>query len=123
MTNYVNEYGYKLTEKEYQHQIMEALKRHDTSSREGMEEFNKVELNITIDHRLGVNYPQEKRKLMQDLRDKSHNHLVKLVILYKLGNVLPNALQEKVLNIVIKKMLGNATAFMSKKEIKEMFLD
>lgn len=118
-----NAYGHKLTEEEYKHQIFEALKRYDTTKRSEMAKFNEEELNINIDHRLGVNYPADKRALIHNLRKISHIQIIKLVAAHKLSSFLPEQMHVHIMNKVIENMLGKAKSFMSKQEIKDMFFD
>lgn len=119
----MHNYGHKLTQEEYHNQIFEALKKYDTSKTSGMEKFNEEELNITIDHRLGVNYPSEKRALIHKIRKVSQLQILKLLAVHKASSMLPEKMHIFIMNKVVKNIIGQATTFMTKQEIKDMFLD
>ncbi|WP_151962871.1 hypothetical protein [Acinetobacter oleivorans] len=112
-------HGRKLTLEEYEHSITELFEDHGNNK----ETLERKELNLTIDYRLGVDFPLERReelwKIHQKIEKERNNKLLKKYIMYFLPNLFKDYKAAKLVNFMLKEY----STVLSEQEIKDLFLD
>lgn len=79
------DYGPRLTQAEYQKAITDLYRNPPSVSTEEWERtVHRQELNLTIDHRLGRNFPQERRDALWSIEEKVEKRRFRLAFKYLL---------------------------------------
>lgn len=113
MTNEIG-HGPRLTEREYEKRIV-ALhnKLPPLPTKQAEEDIRRSELDLAIDHRIGVNFPKDRREALWDIQQKVEKKRTRLIFywllhfisnkwLYKPANKLAGYLVEEYSKILTK---------------------
>jgi hypothetical protein len=87
-------HGKRLSAKEYERKVAELYTDvPPVPSREQERKVRRRELDLTIDHRLGVAFPDERRAALWEVQEKVERRRGKLVLRYLIRTLVPGSVQ------------------------------
>lgn len=87
------DFGPRLTDEEYQRRIVQLHGDLPAShSEQRDEEVRRQELELAIDHRLGCDFPRERREALWSVQQRIENRRLRLALKYLLRRILPRYL-------------------------------
>lgn len=114
-------YGNKLTDKEYEQAIVNLYKELPAlPSKQQEQEIRKKELFLSIDHRLGKQFPQEKRELLWKIQEKIEKKRLCLAMLNVI-HFIPNCLLGSKVNKLTDYMISEYIKVLGLEETKVFF--
>jgi hypothetical protein len=114
-------YGPRLSAAEYEQRIIglyRGLPPMPTKAQD--ESICKQALNLKIDHRLGINFPQERREALWGIQRRVESRRVRLVFAYVLRRVFAKLIMRKAQNLA-GFMVGEYARVLTKDELKAYF--
>lgn len=111
------DHGPRITEKEYEQGITSLYERSstDASKTEKLSTLRK-ELDLTIDYRLGVNFPKDRRQKLWDIRRKTDASIAKNLVF-----AFSRSLLEYFTANLANKFLKEYREVLSEKEFNQFF--
>ena len=82
-------HGLRLTQQEYERQIVELHSGLPPAPSKDMDRIvRRRELNLAIDHRLGQNFPQERRDALWAIQERAERKRLRLMFMYLLKSLI-----------------------------------
>lgn len=111
-------HGRKLTQKEFENSIAKLFEGHEEIN---TEEIERQELELTIDYRLGINFPQERREALWLVHKKVKNRRKYMLTQSLIANFLPPFLRHTIVSKLIDYMLSEYSKVLSPDEMNDFF--
>ncbi|ENW89581.1 MULTISPECIES: hypothetical protein [Acinetobacter] len=113
-------HGRKLTQEEYEYFITKLIEEHgDINS----EVFVRKELELTIDYRLGVDFPKDRREALWLVHQKIEKKRKRMLVRSLIVNLLPHLMGHHIASRFINYMLKEYSHVLSNDEMKDLFID
>jgi len=114
-------YGPRLSDKEYERRIVELYSGLPRSpGRKVEEEVGRRELDLTIDHRLGQDFPKERRDALWDIQRRVEKKRLRLV-LYWFTNFISYRWLHRRANKIAGYLVDEYAKVLTKDELKAFF--
>jgi len=118
-------YGKRLSDEEYDRSIIELYRNTSSSSKDEDAKTRRQELNLSIDYRLGVDFPLEKREALWSIMQRVEKKRLWLALKYGLGYLLfkkriPKELSKET-NGLVGYLVDEFSTVLSKKELNSFF--
>lgn len=111
-------YGRKLSKKEYEALIVNLFENSKNIKGEYLKE---AELNLNIDHRLGLYFPIDRRKKIWEIYSRTNGKISKKIASSLIFNILPNKLKNYLWANFIHSMEKDFLSVLSKSELQDLF--
>ncbi|MCX7110549.1 MAG: hypothetical protein NTX45_10555 [Proteobacteria bacterium] len=91
------DYGRKLTDSEYQYAIVSLYQeRPDNYTREQDRQIHRKELDLAIDHRIGCDFPINRREKLWAIQESVDKHQVRLLAYWLVRRLFANLFLKKI---------------------------
>jgi hypothetical protein len=114
----MSSHGRKLTQKEFEYSITKLFEGHEEINSDLIE---RKELELTIDYRLGINFPKERRDKLWLVHKKIENKRKYILANSLITNLLTHIIGDYKVSKLIRYMLKEYSQVLSTDEMNDFF--
>ncbi|MDH3892696.1 MAG: hypothetical protein OEV49_16665 [candidate division Zixibacteria bacterium] len=114
-------YGQRLTEDEYDRKLSEIHQElASDASRVRPEDFAAREFDLLVDHKLGVDFPEEKRVSLREASMRIHEHQLRLTKRFRDGEFSPQEFAVEIGRAIPAMMAKEYSEILSPDELEQL---
>lgn len=117
LVNFDMNYGRKLTQREYERAVVDLYAKLPKLNEE---QLLHDELNLTIDHRLGVDFPEYRREKLWQIQKKIESERLRILMGSVILKFIPSQIKKRS-NLLASFVLAEYAKVLSPEEMKDYF--